>query len=405
MTEVIPSTERTRRWGRTHAFAVAAGLALVAATTTTLATAQPARASTWGFGEVWGRGTSGQLGNGSTADQHSPVLITSLTKITQFSGGFQHTLALRDDGTAWGWGDNTYGELGNGTTTGSSAPVQVTGLTDVAQVSAAADFSLALRSDGTVWAWGSGVSGQIGDGGTTNRTTPVQVSGLTGVRQIAAAGSHALALLADGTIRAWGDNTYGELGDGTTTNRSLPVVVSGQSGVAQVAGGYNHSLALHTDGTVRAWGYNGDGELGDGTTINRYFPVTVNGVNPSVDPSLSGVVQLSGGAYHDLAVRTDGTVVAWGGNYEGQIGDGTLTNRTIPVVVGGASSDVARVSAGGYHSLALRTDGTVRAWGYNHYGQVGDGTTTDRTSPVTVPGLSGVFQISGGGHHTLALDR
>jgi alpha-tubulin suppressor-like RCC1 family protein len=311
---------------------------------------------------------------------------------------------VRDDGTAWGWGDNTYGELGNGTTTGSSTAVEVTGLADVAQVAAADDFSLALRSDGTVWAWGSGVSGQLGDGGTTNRTTPVQVSGLTGVRQIAAGGSHALALLADGTVRAWGDNAYGELGDGTTTNRSLPVTVTGQVNVSHVAAGFDHSLALRTDGTVRAWGYNGDGELGDGTTINRSTPVTVSALNPKVSKGLSGVIQLSGGAYHSLAVRTDGSVVAWGGNYYGEVGDGTLTNRTIPVAVTGAASGVTRVSAGGYHSVAFRTDGTVQAWGYNHYGQVGDGTTTDRTSPVTVPGLSQVFQVSAGGWHTLALD-
>jgi alpha-tubulin suppressor-like RCC1 family protein len=182
------------------------------------------------------------------------------------------------------------------------------------------------------------------------------------------------------------------------------VTVTGQVNVSHVAAGFDHSLALRTDGTVRAWGYNGDGELGDGTTINRSTPVTVSALNPKVSKGLSGVIQLSGGAYHSLAVRTDGSVVAWGGNYYGEVGDGTLTNRTIPVAVTGAASGVTRVSAGGYHSVAFRTDGTVQAWGYNHYGQVGDGTTTDRTSPVTVPGLSQVFQVSAGGWHTLALD-
>ena len=179
--------------------------------------------------------------------------------------------------------------------------------------------------------------------------------------------------------------------------------MSGQVDVSHVAAGFDHSLALHTDGTVRAWGYNGDGERRR-HHLRPLRPGDRERPEPHTGQGLSGVVELSGGRYHSLAVRTDGSVVAWGGNYYGEVGDGTLTNRTIPVAVTGATSGVVRVSAGGYHSVAFRTDGTVQAWGYNHYGQVGDGTTTDRTSPVTVPGLSQVFQVSAGGWHTLALD-
>jgi hypothetical protein len=164
--------------------------------------------------------------------------------------------------------------------------------------------------------------------------------------------------------------------------------------VTQIAGGQLNSLALRSDGTVMAWGADGAGQLGDGTTTDRTTPVTV--------PGLTGVTQIAAGGGFGLAVRSDGSVMAWGNNYYGQLGDGTTTIRTTPVTVPGLTN-VARVSAGFNHSVALRSDGTVMGWGFNLYGQLGDGTTTDRTTPVTVPGLSSVTQISAGSNHTLAL--
>jgi alpha-tubulin suppressor-like RCC1 family protein len=313
---------------------------------------------------------------------------------TSLTGGASHSARLKQDGTVWAWGRNDYGQLGDGTTARRTSPVQVPGLTGVVALSAR-DHTVALRQDGTVWAWGYNGQGQLGDGTTTHRTSPAQVPGLSGVTALAAGAVHALALRQDGTVWAWGNNRYGQLGDGTFTDRTSPVQVPGLSGVTALAAGTYHTLALRQDGTIWAWGHNHYGQLGDGTnTNNRASPVQVQG--------LSGVTALAAGDRHTVALRQDGTVWAWGDNSLGQLGDGTNTPPTSPVQVQGLSG-VTALAANGLHTVALRQDGTVWAWGFNFSGQLGDGTTTDRTSPVQVPGLSGVTALAAGGSHTLAL--
>jgi alpha-tubulin suppressor-like RCC1 family protein len=252
--------------------------------------------------------------------------------------------------TVAAWGSNGTGELGNGTTTGSPIPVEVSGLSGVTAIAAGIEHSLALRTDGTVWEWGANFFSEPEDP-TLFSSTPVQVSGLTNVTAIAGGGQHSLALRADGTVWAWGFGEWGQLGNGTTTSSSTPVQVSGLSDVTAIAAGDLHSLALRADGTVWAWGYNYSGQLGNGTTTHSSMPVQVSG--------LSGVTAIAS-------------------------------------------------SAEGDHSLALLTDGTVRAWGDNTWGQLGNGTTTWPTptptpTPVQVSGLSGVTAIAAGNSHTLAL--
>ncbi|MBI2916825.1 MAG: S8 family serine peptidase [Chloroflexi bacterium] len=201
--------------------------------------------------------------------------------------------------------------------------------------------------------------------------------------------------VASGEAWAWGNNSEGQLGDGTTIQRNAPVQVSGLAGVTDVAGGGWHSLALSSAGTVWAWGWNDQGQLGDGTTTGRTTPVQVSG--------LTGVAAVAvGDYYHSLALKSDGTVWAWGWNYHGQLGDGTTTDRHTPVPVSGLTGVVA-IAAGGYHSLALKSDGTVWAWGGNDNGQLGDDTQTNRTTPVQVSGLTDVTAIAAGGYYSLAL--
>jgi len=169
------------------------------------------------------------------------------------------------DGIPWAWGYNMFGQLGNGTTTSRITPAQVSGLTGVTAIAGGSWHTIALKNDGTVWAWGRNDEGQLGDGTTTSRTTPVQVSGLTGVTAIAGGGHHTIALKNDGTVWAWGRNVTGQLGDGTTTSRTTPVQVSGLTGVTSIiAAGGALSLSLKNDGTVWAWGWNYQGML-DGT--------------------------------------------------------------------------------------------------------------------------------------------
>jgi len=305
------------------------------------------------------------------------------------------TLQARADKTqAYAWGDNDYGQLGDGTYTGKSLAVTVSSLTNVVQVAGGAHHSLALKSDGTLWTWGGNDTGQLGDGTNDAKNTPVPVAALSGVMQIAAGGFHSLALKSDGTVWAWGWNQYGQLGDGTTSDKNAPVQVTGISGIVQVSGGGGHSLALKSDGTVWTWGANDYGQLGDGTTTNRSAPVQVAG--------LTGVAQVAAAAgSYSLALKSDGTVWAWGANGSGQLGDGTYTGKTAPVQSG--ISGVAQVVGGRFQALALKPDGTVWAWGGNYYGQLGDGTNTNRNTPVQVSALTGVIQVARGGDNSLAL--
>jgi alpha-tubulin suppressor-like RCC1 family protein len=281
----------------------------------------------------------------------------------------------------------------------------VSGLTAPTAIAGGFYDSLALESDGTVWAWGDNTYGELGNGTYVNSNTPVQVSGLRGVRAIAGGYWHNLALKRDGTVWAWGYNFYGELGNGTYKNSNTPVQVTRLNGVIAIAGGGFHSLALKSDGTVWAWGYNFDAELGNGTYVPNpphgiATPVQVLG--PGGAGHLAGVTAIAGGGFHSLALASDGTVWAWGLNCCGELGNGTYTDSNTPVQVSGLSR-VTAIAGGADHSLALTSDGTVWAWGYNGYGQLGDGTYGTGNTPVQVNGLSGATAIAGGVLHSLAL--
>jgi alpha-tubulin suppressor-like RCC1 family protein len=370
-------------------------LASVVGTSAATASVAAAPATPW----AWGYNLDGELGNGTNVGSATPLQVSGLGGVTAIAAGLSHSLAVKSDGTAWAWGFNAYGQLGNGTTTNSSTPVEVSSLTGVTAIAGGSAHSLAAKSDGTAWAWGNNFSGQLGNGTTTNSTTPLQVSGLTGVTAIAGGFAHSLAAKSDGTVWGWGYNHYGQLGNGTNVNRTTPVQASGLSGVTAVASQAqaNHSLALKSDGTVWAWGLNNYGQLGNGTT---------NGSNPNPTAvqvsGVSGVSAIAAGASHSLALKTDGTVWAWGLNFSGQLGNGTTTNSSIPVQVSGLS-EVTAIAAGSSHSLAVKSDGTAWAWGYNAWGQLGNGTTTNSSTPVKVTGLSGMTAIAGGDIHSVAL--
>ena len=229
-------------------------------------------------------------------------------------------------------------------------------------------------------------------------TTPVAISGLSsGVTAISAHGYHTCALTSAGAVECWGYDAYGELGDGTTTNKRSPVAVSGlSSGVTAISAGEHHTCALSSAGVVKCWGDNEFGQLGDGTTTTKITPVPVSG--------LSSVIAISTGGSHTCMLTSAGAVKCWGDNGDGQLGDGTTANKTTAVPVSGLNSGVIAISAGDFHTCALTGAGAVECWGYNAFGELGDGTTTTKMTPVAVSGLSsGVVAISAGGYHTCAL--
>ena len=362
---------------------------------------------------AWGWNAQRQLGDGTGTERSTPVQVKGpggtgyLTNVIAIAAGGNHSMALKEDGTVWAWGYDLYGQLGDGDSGGAdkSTPIQVKGqdgtgyLTDVKAIAAGNMHSIALKSDGTVWAWGWNQYGGLGDGTSgspaNDKYTPVPVSGLTGVAAIAAGGYHSMALKDDGTVWAWGNNAYGQLGDGTYANKSTPVQVLGLAGVKMIASGRNHSMALNNDGKVWTWGYNYNGQLGDDTITIRNTPVQVKGQDGT--GYLTDVTEITAAGNHSMALKEDGTVWAWGWNIYGQLGDGTGANKNTPVPVTGLT-DVKTIAAGGGldsysgHSMAVKNDGTVWAWGSNHYGQIGDGTETGGTVPVHV-----VFPVSNSG--------
>ena len=354
----------------------------------------------------WGANVDGQLGNGAGSDSALYGGVGDLTGVTQVAAGWDHGLALTSAGTVWVWGAGNAGQLGSGSTAESPVPEQVPGLTGVTQIAAGDGFILALTSDGSVWAWGYNAQGQLGDNSTTSSTVPVLVAGLTGVTQISAGIEFGLALRSDGTVWAWGLNSAGELGNGSTaTISAVPVQVTGLSQVTQIAAGGTFGMAARTQGFVSSltsvwtWGDDQFGELGDGLGVPRNTPEQVSGI------SVPSITQIAAGAEFAMVLGSDGSVWAWGADYDGQLGNAaTYTAQRRPVETVGMASGITRISAGVDHVLALRSDGTVLAWGDDSHGEIGNGTTSDNpVLPTEVTGLTNVTQVSAGGQFSLAV--
>jgi alpha-tubulin suppressor-like RCC1 family protein len=317
--------------------------------------------------------------------------------------GFSHTCAIINGGVKC-WGDNEYGQLGDGTTTNRHIPVDVSGLSSgVISIAVGLSYSCALISDGGVKCWGWNLSGQLGDGTTTDRHIPVDVNGLTnGVISIAMGISHSsCALTSGGGVKCWGNNAYGQLGDGTSEfSENVPVDISGlASDVISIAVGSYHSCVLTSGGRVKCWGSNAYGQLGDSDTgVIKRMPVDIIGLT-------SGVTAIAAGSNFSCAILNDRIVKCWGGNILGQLGNGTTsyTEHTL-VDVTGLNSDVTAIALGGFHSCVLTNSNGVKCWGNNLYGQLGDNTTTDRLTPVDVSGLTnGVTAIAMRSFHSCAL--
>lgn len=323
----------------------------------------------------WGSNYAGQLGDGTTTDRNSPVQIGDATTWARIDAGNSHTCAIRTDGTLWCWGNNFRGQLGDGTTTNRKTPVQVGTATNWASVSAGDSHTCAIRTDGSLWCWGLNRNAQLGTGQSDfNVTTPVRVDTATNWASVTAGYAHTCAIRTNGTLWCWGDSTYGQLGLGILSYRTTPTQVGTATWIS-VAAGYAHTCAVRTDRSLWCWGENGYGQLGV-TGGQQPSPVQVG--------SATTWSAASTGSDTSCASRTDGTLWCWGDNTDGQVGDGTTTHRYAPAQVGSLNTWTSGVAVGYAHTCAIRTDDSLWCWGNNMVGQVGDGTTVRRLTPVQV---------------------
>ncbi|MDQ6851919.1 MAG: hypothetical protein M3070_18655, partial [Actinomycetota bacterium] len=275
---------------------------------------------------------------------------------------------------------------GAGSGPGGGGPGPGGGASSATSVAAGYNNSCAVLVDRTIRCWGDNSHGQLGNGTTADSSTPVPVSGITNATAVSAGDSDACALLSDGTIRCWGDNFAGQLGNGTMgTGSSTPVAVSGITTATAIIVGTDYACALLSDATIKCWGYNYHGQLGNGQSGNG-----TAGPSSSTPVAVSGITNataVTAGGDSSCAVLTDGTVRCWGGNYYGTLGNGTNTDSSTPVAVSGITN-ASSVTAGTQHACGLLTDSTIKCWGYNYYGQLGNGTNTDSWTPVAVSGIT-----------------
>lgn len=334
--------------------------------------------------KCWGANGSGQLSDGTVTNRNAPAWVTpSVTDANQISAGWVHTCVLRTGGTVSCWGANNLGQLGTGDFTSRTGPTDVVGLAGPVEVISANDSgNCALLKSGGVQCWGEGPQGVLGDGTIANRATPGFPTGLTsGVVQISGNSYHACVTMSSGAVQCWGKNDNGRLGDGTLVDHFTPAVVSGiSSGAVAVTAGKNHTCALMAAGNVKCWGDNANGQLGVGDTTRRTSPVDVTALGNDVE-------MVAAGGFVTCALMKDTTVKCWGNNANGAVGDGTVVSRTSPVTVTGLTGVRTIAATGGFsgdHACALLTNGQMKCWGQNSNGQIGDGTVAVRTSPVAV---------------------
>lgn len=366
---------------------------------------------------AWGWDYWGQLGDGQAGPDKAVAITPSVDSVRSVAMGEFFGMALKIDGTVWSWGHNSYGQLGNGTFNNSAAPVQVIDsqdpsglLQNVTMIAAGSRTAYALKSDGTLWSWGDSATGQLGANTYTKSSVPVRVqmppSATSPIVALASFGQHALALLQDGTVYGWGQNDYGQTGAGGISNRVVPAKVWIDS-VVKIAAGLQHSMAIKSDGTLWGWGYGAHGEVGNGIFgAYNQLPVQVLDHDPNdLVAYFQDAATVVCGAYFTLALKSDGSLYAWGDGQYGKLGVPATDNRSYilhtPRKIEGFPSLTA-LAAGYNHSLGLGSDGVLYAWGSTDYGALGDGIFRKTLWPVEGADLPGVVNIEAGQYFSLA---
>lgn len=351
----------------------------------------------------WGQSISGELGLNANVNVSSPTQIGSLTDWSSISGGQWVTGAVKNTGSLWAWGNNSDGQLGQNNRVYRSSPVQVGALTNWSSVSMGVNYGLSTKTDGTLWSWGQNSYGQLGQSDKVNRSSPVQIGSDTTWSKVSTNNISSFAIKTDGTLWSWGSNSGGELGQNDRVYRSSPVQIGALTNWASVSPISDTIAAIKTDGTLWTWGGNDYGQLGLNIsyTSRRSSPVQVGALTNWSKVSRGGGV----GGTNFIAVKTDGTLWAWGRNLRGELGlnsSGAYAVRSSPVQVG-ALTNWSTVASGANVSLATKTDGTLWTWGKNDSGQLGTSNVIYRSSPVQVGALTTWLSVSAGNGSSLAI--
>jgi alpha-tubulin suppressor-like RCC1 family protein len=340
---------------------------------------------------VWGYNASGQVGDGTTVDKSSPVLVqTRDSSWKTISTGYFHSLAISAvDSSLWAWGTNNYGAVGDGTTIAKSSPIQIDSSQSWSQVWATYLSSMAITTTGKLYSWGYNSAGQLGQGDTIDRSSPTQVGTATSWKNLPRDGGiqsqcPAFATDTSDNLWGWGPNGVGQLGDNTTVSKSSPVSVAIGRGFSQISVGAAHAAGIFSSpanllGLLSTWGQNTYGQLGTGTTVNRSNALS----GYVLGASSYSCTWVSAGSSHTHFIDTTSKLWATGYNVIGQLGDGTTVNKSSPVGVG--TSSWTKVAGGQSNAMAQRIDGTLWMWGYGV--SIGDGTTVSKSSPVQVASI------------------
>lgn len=348
----------------------------------------------------WGNSFYGESGHNDTVKRSSPTQIGALTDWNALGAAVSSSFAVKTDGTLWAWGLGSNGELGisvAGPGVYRSSPVQIGALTNWSSVTGGNNSAWAIKTDSTLWGWGQNQFGAIGDGTANPKSSPVQIGSLTNWSKVSGMDYGFIALKTDGTLWTCGFNNAGQLGQNNTISRSSPVQVGALTTWSSIGGSASFWIATQTNGTLWACGQNSDGQLGNTSVNSASSPVQVGALT-----NWSRVGPLR--ERTSFAIKTDGTLWGWGRNGWGQVGDGTTTYRSSPVQIG-ALTTWLNVGGGQYFALATKTDGTLWAWGINNNGQLGQNNVAPKSSPVQIGSGTDWYTFSAGNNTPLAITR